>query len=51
MLGIEVYYKKSDIILHQKKFVADLLNEYNCTDVYEVVSFFGYNSQAAFRPW
>lgn len=37
-MGIKVCYHSSSVILHQKKFVADLLFEYNYFDVFEVVS-------------
>ncbi|XP_019246574.1 PREDICTED: uncharacterized protein LOC109226237 [Nicotiana attenuata] len=37
-LGIEVLYHSSGIILHQKTFINDLLTEYHCSDVSEVVA-------------
>ncbi|XP_070037275.1 uncharacterized protein [Nicotiana tomentosiformis] len=37
-LGIEVFYHKSGVVLHQKKFITDLLAEYHYSDVSEVVS-------------
>nr|XP_018623216.1 uncharacterized mitochondrial protein AtMg00820-like [Nicotiana tomentosiformis] len=38
IFGIEVFYHKSGVLLHQKKFISDLLLEYNCLDASEVVS-------------
>lgn len=32
-LGIEVAYHSDDLLLHQRKFVKDLLKEYHCEDV------------------
>ncbi|XP_070022343.1 uncharacterized protein [Nicotiana sylvestris] len=37
-LGIKVFYHKSGVFLHQKRFISDLLLEYNCLDAFEVVS-------------
>ncbi|XP_059294797.1 uncharacterized mitochondrial protein AtMg00810-like [Lycium ferocissimum] len=37
-LGIEILYHSSGVLLHQKKFVYDLITEFGCTDVSSVVS-------------
>ncbi|XP_019257719.1 PREDICTED: uncharacterized protein LOC109235931 [Nicotiana attenuata] len=37
-LGIEVFYHKSGVLLHQKKFISNFLLEFNCLDASEVVS-------------
>ncbi|XP_070017928.1 uncharacterized mitochondrial protein AtMg00810-like [Nicotiana sylvestris] len=37
-LGIEVIHHSSGIILHQKKFINNLLTEYHHSDVFEVVA-------------
>ncbi|XP_070050115.1 uncharacterized protein [Nicotiana tomentosiformis] len=37
-LGIEVLYDESGVILHQRKFIADLLHEFNCDSISAVVS-------------
>ncbi|XP_019228598.1 PREDICTED: uncharacterized protein LOC109209733 [Nicotiana attenuata] len=37
-LCIEVLYDDSGVILHQRKFIADLLHEFNCDSVSAVVS-------------
>ncbi|XP_019244537.1 PREDICTED: uncharacterized protein LOC109224411 [Nicotiana attenuata] len=37
-LGIEVFYDNSGVILHQRKFIADLLREFGCDSASAVVS-------------
>ncbi|XP_060201939.1 uncharacterized mitochondrial protein AtMg00810-like [Lycium barbarum] len=37
-LGVEVLYHDFGVLLHQKKFISDLLGEFHCTDVSPVTS-------------
>ncbi|XP_019242575.1 PREDICTED: uncharacterized protein LOC109222711, partial [Nicotiana attenuata] len=36
-LGIEVLYSSTGVLLHQKKFIADMLSEFHCSDVSSVL--------------
>lgn len=37
-LGVEVMYSSEGVLLHQKKFIADLLTDFNCSDCSFVIS-------------
>ncbi|XP_060178778.1 uncharacterized mitochondrial protein AtMg00810-like [Lycium barbarum] len=37
-LGIKVFYYDSGVLLHQKRFISNLLSEFHCTDVFPVAS-------------